>query len=127
MTARKVLVVDDEPLFCEAVRAFLVARGYSVVEAHDGDQALEAYKLERPNVVLLDMRMPGKDGLSTLRDLMAIDSKASVIAVTAVHDLEVVKQATAEGAIYYVSKPVDMDHLLDLLTDGGLLSAENPY
>ncbi len=127
MTAKKVLVVDDEPLFCAAVRNFLVARGYSVVEAHDGDQALAAYKQERPDVVLLDLRMPGKDGLSTLRDLMAIDSKASVIAVTAVHDMEVVMQATAEGAIYYVSKPINMDHLLDLLTEGRLLSAENPY
>ncbi len=123
----KILVVDDEPDFCEALCEFLADRGFAVMEANSCDEALAAYKQERPDVVLLDMRMPVKDGLATLRELMAIDSKASVIIVTAVHDQEVVKQATAEGATYYISKPVDMDHSLDLLTKGGLLGAENPY
>ena len=63
MTEKKVLVVDDEPLFCEMVSKFLVGKGYSVVEAYGGEQALTIYSADRPDVVVLDVRIPGKDGL----------------------------------------------------------------
>lgn len=106
-----ILVVDDEPSVCKALRMFLVDRGYGVVEAHDGDQALSAYSSEKPNVVLLDVRMPGKDGLETLRELKAIDPEASVIMVTAVYEEEVALQAMANGAFDYVTKPIDPDYL----------------
>ncbi|MFQ5893067.1 MAG: response regulator, partial [Nitrospinota bacterium] len=65
----KVLVVDDEPDFCEVLGVFLEAKGYSVLKAYDCDRALALYKQERPGVVLLDLRMPGKDGIETLREL----------------------------------------------------------
>ncbi|MDV2496227.1 MAG: response regulator [bacterium] len=109
--SNKVLVVDDEPSVCRALRSFLVDKGYDVVEAHDGDQALSAYSSEKPKVVLLDIRMPGKDGLETLRELKAIDPEASVIMVTAVYEEEVALQAMANGAFEYVTKPIDPDYL----------------
>lgn len=108
---KKVLVVDDEPLFCEMVRRFLEGRGYSVVEAYDGDQALVVYDQARPDVILLDVRMPGKDGLQVLRELKVIDPAASVIMVAAVRDEELARMARAEGALEYITKPVDLDYL----------------
>lgn len=113
MTEKKVLVVDDEPLFCEMVSKFLVGKGYSVVEAYGGEQALTIYSENRPDVVVLDVRMPGKDGLETLQELRASDPEASVIMVTAVLDDEVVGQTMADGALDYITKPLNL-HSLEL-------------
>ena len=98
----KILVVDDEKAVCKELRLFLEDKGYSVVEAYSGDEALEAYKLESPHVVLLDIRMPGKDGVETLHELKALDPEASVIMITAVHEEDIAKQAMSEGAFDYI-------------------------
>jgi DNA-binding NtrC family response regulator len=111
MKSSTILVVDDEPSVCKALCRLLVDKGYGVVEAHSGDEALAAYRQERPDVVLLDIRMPGKGGLETLRELKALDPEASVIMVTAVHEEEVALQAMANGAFDYVTKPIDHDYL----------------
>ena len=123
MTGRKVLLVDDEPLYCDMLRTFFGAKGYSVVEAYDCDQALAVYEQERPDVVLLDVRMAGKDGLETLRGLKALDPEASVVMVSAIPEEELVEQAKADGVHHYVAKPVDLEYLLSLLTNSGLLDA----
>lgn len=107
----KILVVDDEPSVCRMICKFLVRRGYRVVEAHNGDQALAIYLRDRPNLVLLDIRMPGKDGLETLREIKAIDPEASVIMVTAVGNEELALQVTEKGVFEYITKPVDPDYL----------------
>ncbi len=107
----KILVVDDERSVCKELCRFLKGKGFSVVEAYSGDEALEAYKLESPDVVLLDIRMPGKDGVETLHELKALDPEASVIMVTAVHEEEIAKQAMVEGAFDYITKPIDRGYL----------------
>lgn len=111
MNPIKILVVDDEPLFRKMLRKFLVGEGFSVVEARDGDEAILAYKNQRPDVVLLDVRIPGKDGLETLRELIAIDPEARVMMLTAVRDEDVIDQALAEGAADYVTKPINLKNL----------------
>lgn len=122
---KKVLVVDDEPLFCEMVRRFLEGKGYSVAEVYDGDQALVVYDQARPDVILLDVRMPGKDGLQVLRELKVIDPAASVIMVAAVRDEELARMARAEGALEYITKPVDLDYLDSVIaTTMGLIDAD---
>ena len=126
----KILVVDDEPDFCEALGDFLEAKGCSVLEAHDGDQALAVYRQERPDVVLLDVRMPGKDGLEALRELRAFDPEARVIMITAVPEGELDKQAIAdvdEGTLDYITKPFDLHSLertLSILERMKLLSGK---
>lgn len=107
----KILVVDDEPSFCEVLSVFLESKGFSVVTAYDGEGALVLYEQERPHVVLLDVRMPGKGGLETLRDIKALDPEASVIMVTAVHEDEVAYKATREGAFDYITKPINPEYL----------------
>lgn len=111
MTVKKILIVDDCPSVCKRLRNILAGKGYSVEEAYSGDEALTAYKQERPDVVLLDIRMPDKDGLETLRELKAHDPEASVIMVTAVREEDIAKQALAEGAFDYIPKPIDVNYL----------------
>ncbi len=118
----KILVVDDEKAVCKELRRFLEGKGYEVSEAHDGDEAVAKYTLERPDVVLLDIRMPGKDGVETLHELKELDPDASVIMVTAVHEEDIAKQAMAEGAFDYITKPIDREYLeLALMTKLALL------
>ena len=125
MMPSKVLVVDDEHSVCIELRKFLEGKGYSVKEAYSGDEALEAYKQERPDVVLLDIRMPGKDGMETLHELKALDPEASVIMVTAVYEEDIAKEAMNEGAFDYITKPINREYLeMTLMTKLALLEGD---
>lgn len=108
---RKVLVVDDELSSCEMLREFLMGQGYETLMALSGEEALETYERERPDLVLLDIRMPDKDGLETLRDIKALDPDADVVMVTALHEREMGLAAMVEGAFDYVTKPLDCRYL----------------
>lgn len=122
---RKILVVDDEKAVCMELRRFLEGKGYSVIEAYSGDEAIEAYKQESPDAVLLDIRMPGKDGIETLHEINALDPEASVIMVTAVHEEDIAKQAMEEGAFDYITKPINREYLeMALMTKLALLEGE---
>ena len=121
MMLKKVLIVDDEPDYCIALRDFLRSRGFEVVIALSGEEALPAYMQRKPDVVLLDIRMPDMDGLETLRKLKVLDQRANVIIVTAIGDDEIIMGAMAEGALDYIIKPVDLYYLvLGLTTKTGL-------
>lgn len=111
--AKNILVVDDEPSFCEVIRQFFEGKGYSVTKAYNGDEALASYREDRPDVVLLDFCMPGKNGPEVLRELKAFDPEANVMLVTAVVDKEVLEGAIAAGAFDYALKPLNL-HSLDL-------------
>ena len=102
-----------------------MGRGYCAEEAHDGEQALDTYRKNRPDVVLLDLRMPGRDGLDILRELKAFDPTASVIILTAAQEQELVSKARAYGAIDYITKPVDLENLDSSLSSAmGLVGAD---
>ncbi|MCH7923484.1 MAG: sigma-54-dependent Fis family transcriptional regulator, partial [Nitrospinae bacterium] len=107
----KILVVDDEPDFCEALRDLLKGNGFSVTEAYDGEQALVAYKRERPDVVLLDVRMPGQSGLEVLKDIGRQTHDALVIMTTAVDEVATAVEAMKLGAYDYLVKPISPEHL----------------
>ncbi len=118
----KILVVDDEPDFREALREILVDKGFSVMEAKNCEEALETYSQERPDIVLLDVIMPGKDGRETLRELKVFDPEVSVIMITALHEEDLALEVMAEGAFDYITKPVNPEYLeLALMTKIGLL------
>ena len=119
----KILVVDDEPDFCEALREFLAEKGFSVMEANSCEEALAAYSQERPDVVLLDVIMPGKDGRETLKELKALDPEVSVIMITALHEEDLALEAMGDGAFDYITKPVNPDYLeMALMTKIGLIA-----
>lgn len=109
--ARRILVVDDEPDFCETLHDFLVGKGYEAEVASNGDDALSAYMKDRFDVVLLDVDMPGKSGLETLRELKAFDPNVCVIMVTGVLEKGLHRMVMAEGAFDYISKPFNFERL----------------
>lgn len=107
----KILVVDDEPEVCEYLEDFLGRRGYEVSSAFNGKEALEKIKALRPHIVLLDILMPGMNGLEVLKEARTLDSRMGIIMVTAVQEETVAKQALAAGAHDYITKPIDLNYL----------------
>jgi two-component system, OmpR family, KDP operon response regulator KdpE len=111
MTASTILVVDDEPQIRRVMRATLTAHGYAIVEARDGQEALEKMQSERPDLVILDVNMPVLDGLETCRAIRA-GSNVPVIMLT-VRSAEKDKvRALDAGADDYIVKPFGIQELL---------------
>jgi CheY-like chemotaxis protein len=113
----RILVVDDEPGVLEVLKEFLETRGYQVTTAGSGAEALKAVQAERPHLVLLDILMPGMNGLEALPRILEIDRTIGVMMLTAVDDYKIVKQAIGKGAYDYITKPINFDYLeLSILT-----------
>lgn len=107
MAVMKILLVDDEPQALSLLSRFLQVRGYQTLVAHDGEAAIELFLRERPDLVLLDIRMPGIDGLQVLREIKSIDPEALVVMVTAVRESGPEAEALEAGALGYITKPID--------------------
>lgn len=106
-----VLVVDDSEFMRRRCISLLEELGHETVQASDGLQAVQRYKLLRPNVVLMDITMPNVDGLTALRQIMAIDPSANVAMVTAIDQQGVVIEAMKAGAKAIVVKPYEPDKI----------------
>ena len=107
----KVLVVDDTPEAVELLVEFLSSKGYEVLTATNGEEALRRVKEDRPHLVLLDIHMPKMDGMEVLRRIREIDPEMGVIMVTAVNEEDVGRQALELGAFDYIVKPLDLKYL----------------
>lgn len=107
----RVLIVDDEPDIADLLTDALIIRGYSASTAHDGPEALQKVKDVRPHVVLLDIDMPGMNGLEVLRHLRESDPEVVVIMVSGIRDEKTSQAALALGASDYFTKPLDTQAL----------------
>ena len=109
-----VLVVDDQPTNIQAVGALLFQAGHDVMPALSGEQALARCEQRTPDIVLLDMRMPGMDGFEVCEKLRENPrtQDVPVIFLTAAHEREVLVKAFASGAVDYVTKPFVAEELL---------------
>lgn len=109
----KILIVDDEADVVQVVKRFLEGRGYMVFTASDGDSALEQIKKNRPDIVLLDILMPRKNGLDVLQEVKQLDPDIPVIMLTAVPDEG--RKAVEHGAANYILKPADLHYLEEVV------------
>jgi CheY-like chemotaxis protein len=112
MTIRgKVLVVDDEPAILDLFREYLMDQSLEVATAQSGPEALQRLDTEKPDLVFLDMRMPGMDGIETLKRIRAVNLRIPVLMISANDDIAAAKQAIGLGAFDYTLKPVDLAYL----------------
>jgi response regulator RpfG family c-di-GMP phosphodiesterase len=107
-----IMIVDDEPSIRNILRK-VAERGIKAqtIEAQDGHEALELFTERRPDVVISDIRMPGMDGVSLLKQLKALDPLVSVILVTGYPSLELAIQGMKEGASDFLTKPFRLEHV----------------
>jgi two-component system KDP operon response regulator KdpE len=111
MSAGRILVVDDEPQIRRVMRMTLGGQGYEIVEARSGEEALKKFREELPDLVLLDLNMPGIGGLETCRQIRG-SSETPIIVLTVRNTEEEKVQALDAGADDYVTKPFGMKELL---------------
>jgi len=108
----KLLVVDDEIDICNFVRSFFELRGFEVLTALNGDEAMSKLSKSKPDVVILDVMMrQGKEGLEYLPKIKKTLPSAKVIMVTGLEDEETVASAKASGADDYITKPLVLEYL----------------
>ncbi|MDY6876525.1 MAG: response regulator [Chloroflexota bacterium] len=122
---KRILIVDDNEEFCANLSDILDLKGYRVVIAYDGFQALEMTRESGFDLVLMDVRMPVMDGVETFKKFKEIAPQTPVIMVTAFAVEELIKDALREGAFGSLRKPLDFERLFALieaaLPNGGLV------
>jgi two-component system, response regulator, stage 0 sporulation protein F len=111
MALGRILVVDDEAPVREVLTEYFETEGYAVEAATNGLEALGAVSGGRADLVLLDVRMPGLDGVQVLRRIRELTDSVPVIMVTANEDVAIARQTLMLGAFDYVAKPFDFDYL----------------
>lgn len=109
----KVLVVDDAMFMRTKASRLLSQEGYTVVEGSNGAEAIERYKAEKPDLVLMDITMPVLDGIGALKEIKAFDAEAKVIMVTALGQRSMVLEAIRAGARDFVVKPFQPEKLME--------------
>jgi DNA-binding response OmpR family regulator len=108
---KKILVVDDDREIVDFMANFLERLKFCVQKALNAEEALYYCSLKQPDCVFLDIQMPGKDGLSVLRELKKLNPNLKVIMITAKDDKESQVKAKKYGALDYITKPLDLNDL----------------
>jgi len=111
----KVLIVDDAPDTLEIIQKLLHYEGYDVLVASTGEEGVKKAEKENPEVVLMDINLPGIDGTEALRRIRAINSQQCVVMLTAFATVDNAIQALKEGASDFVKKPFENDHLIHIV------------
>ena len=110
-----ILVIDDEADMRFAVRMLLERSGHTVIEAESGDAALAKLEESKPDLVLLDMRLPGMDGIQILQKLREKEKDLPIIMVTGYGNIELAEEAIKQGADHYLSKPFHNKELIEVI------------
>ncbi|GLH64046.1 MULTISPECIES: response regulator [Bacillaceae] len=107
----KILIVDDQYGIRILLNEVFQREGYTTYQAANGMQALEIVRKHQPDLVLLDMKIPGMDGIEILKRLKEIDPDIKVIIMTAYGELDMIQETKELGAIMHFAKPFDIDDL----------------
>ncbi|MCX5848129.1 MAG: sigma-54 dependent transcriptional regulator [Deltaproteobacteria bacterium] len=117
-----ILVVDDEESICQSLKAILSDEGYQVLVAGSGEEAVKIVEEEMPQLVLLDIWLPGMDGLETLKAIKKINPKVLVIIMSGHGTIETAVKATKLGAFDFIEKPLSLDKIIILVNNAISLS-----
>ncbi len=123
----RVLVVDDDSTMAKFLSSYLARRDFEVSTASTGEEAIRVFRVYDPSLVLLDMSMPGMDGIDTLERIKQIKPEVSVIMVSGQSTPELIFRASKLGADDYIAKPFeprDLDQRINKLIDRQRLSTE---
>lgn len=110
-----ILVVEDGQSQREMLRDFLIKEGHTVAEAENGDRAVQSVAKNHFDMILLDYKMPGMDGMRVLKEVKRINPEIDVVIITAYGTIETAVEAMKAGAIDYITKPVEFEELLILV------------
>ena len=112
---RKILVVDDEPDMLELILRALAKKGYQSLSATNGPDGIRLNEQEHPDLIVLDLRMPGMDGIETLRQIRQKDAKVRVVILTGYGHPDTIRDAADLDISEYLSKSFDNDQLVRII------------
>jgi len=115
MTQEKILIVDDEKILCRSLKMDFEESGYQVKISNTGEQALKLLSDFYPGVVLLDLRLPGINGIEVLKKIKDFDPDIAVIIMTAFGDTKITVEAVKCGAFHFINKPFELEELKELV------------
>jgi len=130
MAQERVLIVDDEKILCRSLKMDFEEDGYMVKISNSGEHALEVISDFDPGVVLLDLRLPGINGIEVLKKIKAYDPDIAVIIMTAFGDTTITVEAVKCGAFHFINKPFELEELKKLISQaikGLVLKREVEY
>lgn len=109
----KVLIVDDAALARALLRKLVEESGVKdIFEAQSGEEAIQIYQAEKPNLVTMDITMPGMNGITAIHEILKFDANACIIVCSALGQKEIVMEAIQAGARHYIVKPFDNDKVV---------------
>ena len=112
----KILITDDALFMRSMLKGILTPKRYLVIEAANGLEALEKYKVERPSIVFMDITMPGMDGITATKAIKEFDPSAIVVMCTALGQQNMVVEAIRAGAKDFIVKPFNAERVLECVT-----------
>ncbi len=115
MQKLNILIVEDGRSQREMLRDFLISEGHRVMEAENGEVAVQTAANHHFDLILLDYKMPGMDGLAVLKEVKRINHEIDVVIITAYGTIETAVEAIKAGAVDYITKPIELDELLILV------------
>jgi two-component system, chemotaxis family, chemotaxis protein CheY len=114
----KIMVADDSDAIRQVLQDILVIGKHELIgEAIDGDETLEKFNEIQPDLLLLDLAMPKKDGLAVVKEIREYNPNAKIILITASNNQAIIKQCLDAGALASISKPFDFDKVLKVISD----------
>ena len=113
MKGSKILLVDDEVVFTNNMSQLLTNRGYRVTAVNSGDNAIRSLEEEDFDVVVLDLKMPGMDGITTLQEIKKLGLFTETLILTGHGSIDTALEAVKLGAYDYLTKPCEIDELVD--------------
>lgn len=113
MKGSKILLVDDEVVFTANMSKLLTSRGYRVTAANSGDAAIQELEKEDYDVVVLDLKMPGMDGITTLKEIKKLELFTQTLILTGHGSIDTALEAVRLGAYDYLTKPCEIDDLVN--------------
>ncbi len=113
MKGSKILLVDDETVFTTNMSRLLISRGYRVTAVNSGDAAIRELEKDDFDVVVLDLKMPGMDGITTLREIKKLDLFTETLILTGHGSIDTALEAVKLGAYDYLTKPCEIDDLVE--------------
>jgi len=126
MSGAKILLVDDEVVFTNNMTKLLQSRGYQVKAVNGGEAAIHSLQQENFDVVVLDLKMPGMDGLATLRNIRKLGLETQTLILTGHGSIDSAMEATKLGAYDYLPKPCEIGELVAKIEKSWEKKGEQP-
>jgi two-component system chemotaxis response regulator CheY len=111
----KIMIVDDAYFVRMKLKGVFSMLDVEVIEAENGEQAVQLFKDESPNIIFMDVVMPKKDGLSALKEIRALSQEVKIVMLTSEGDQATLLRALDQGANHYIIKPFEDDKVLELV------------